>query len=240
MKEQQEDKDKSLIEHLEELRRTLIKCFLSVAVVLPFAFYLSPNVLQVLINAFLNNKELYYFAPMEVFLIQLKLSFLISFLFSFPYIAKQLWDYILPALYENEKKFIKMIVISSSILFISGIAFCFFVILPLIMNFALNFAQSNITAMFGVANVVNLAVNLAFVFGLMFQIPLITKLLIKWNILSYETISTKRRYVILLLLVFSALLTPPDIISQILLFLPTYFLFELGLIFSRSNRKIEE
>ncbi len=240
MNKNPEDKDKSLIEHLEELRKTLISCFLSVAAALPFAFYFSPKILDLIINTFLKDKELYYFAPMEVFLIQLKLSFLVSLAVCFPFIAKQLWNYLLPALYDNEKKFIKIMVLSSSFLFISGVSFCLIVIFPLIINFALNFAQNNVIAMFGVANTVNLALNLAFVFGLMFQIPLITNLLIHWGILSYETVSSKRRYVIVLLLICSALLTPPDIISQILLFIPTYALFELGLIFSRKTEKSEE
>lgn len=238
--ENNEDKDKSLIEHLEELRTSLIKCFLSVAFVLPFAFFVSPKILDFLIGSFFGNRELYYFAPMEVFLIQLKLAFLLSLIVCFPYIALQLWNYVVPALYDNEKKFIKITVLSSSFLFITGVSFCMFVILPLIMNFALNFAKENVIAMFGVANVVNLALNLAFVFGLMFQIPLVTNLLIKWGILSYETVSSKRRYVIVLLLIFAALLTPPDIISQLLLFLPTYALFELGLIVSPKKGNSEE
>ena len=202
---------------------------------MPVTFYFAPKILDKLIYLFVKNKELYYFAPMEVFLIQLKLAFLLSLILCFPYIAKQLWNYLVPALYENEKKFIKTIVLSSSLLFICGVSFCFAVILPLIMNFAMDFAKDNVVAMFGVSNVINLALNLAFVFGLMFQIPLITNLLIRWGILSYETVSSKRRYVIILLLIFAALLTPPDIISQILLFLPTYCLFELGLIFSKKK-----
>ena len=229
------DDDKSLIEHLEELRKTLIKCFISVAVVIPFAFMISPKVLNLLIEIFVQGKKLYYFAPMEVFLIQLKLAFLMSLILCFPYISKQIWTFIVPALYENEKKFIKTIVISSAALFIFGTLFCLAIILPLIMNFALNFANNNVTAMFGVANVINLALNLAFVFGLMFQIPLITNLLIRWGILSYSSVSSKRRYVIIILLVFSALLTPPDIISQLLLFIPTYALFECGLILAKHS-----
>lgn len=229
--------DKGIIEHIEELRKTLINCFISIAIVLPVSFYFSPKLLDFLIHSFVKNKELYYFAPMEVFIIQLKLAFLLSLAICFPYIAKQLWDYLVPALYDNERKFIKITVLSSSLLFILGVIFCMFVILPLIMNFALEFSQNNIIAMFGVANVVNLAINLSFVFGLMFQIPLITTLLIKWGILSYETVSSKRRYIIVLLLIFSALLTPPDIISQILLFFPTYCLFELGLVFSKKYKE---
>lgn len=235
-----EDKDKSLIEHLEELRKTLFKCFLSVILVVPFVFYFSPKILDFLIDFFLKNKELYYFAPMEVFLTQLKLSFLISLVICFPYIAKQLWNYLVPALYENEKKFIKSTVILSALLFLFGVLFCLLIIFPLIINFAMSFAQNNVIAMFGISNVINLVLNLAFVFGLMFQIPLITNLLIKWGILSYEQVSSKRRYVIILLLIFSALLTPPDIVSQIFLFIPTYSLFELGLIFSKKKSEYTE
>lgn len=234
-----EDKDKSLIEHLEELRSALIKCFLALALVLPFAFYFSPKILDFLAHSFVKDRELYYFAPMEVFLIQLKLAFLISAIVCFPYIAKTLWDYLVPALYDNEKKFVKAIVISSSLLFLSGIAFCLLVILPLIMNFAFSFEKGHTAAMLGLGNVVNLALNLSFVFGLMFQIPVIVHLLIKWGVLSYETVSSKRRYVITLLLIFSALLTPPDIISQIMLFIPSYALFEAGLLFSRKKEKPE-
>lgn len=235
----QDDRDKSLIEHLEELRKTFISCFLSIAVILPFAFYFSPNIMNFLTKLIIKDKELYYFAPMEVFLIQIKLSFLTALIISFPFIAKNLWNYLLPALYEHERKFIKIIVISSTVLFILGTAFCLFIILPVIMNFALNFAKENVIAMFGISNVINLALNLAFVFGLMFQIPLITNLLIRWKILSYQEVSSKRRYVIVVLLIFSALLTPPDIISQILLFIPTYSLFEIGLMFSKKSIGIE-
>lgn len=228
--------DKSIIEHLEELRETLIKCFLSIAFVMPFAFYFSPKVLNFLTASLTQNRQLYYFAPMEVFLLQLKLALLISLTVSFPYIAKQLWDFILPALYDNEKKFIKKIVISSSVLFASGVIFCLAVILPFIMNFALSFSEGNTQALLGISNVVNLALNLAFVFGLMFQIPIITHLLIKWGIVSYETAASKRRYAVIILLAAAALLTPPDIISQILLFAPSYMLFELGLILSRKEK----
>ncbi len=161
-----------------------------------------------------------------------------SIILAFPYILKQMWNFILPALYENERKFIKKIIILSSLLFALGVIFCICLILPLVINFAMSFADDNIRAMFGVSNIINLALWLGFAFGLMFQIPLITHLLIKWDILSYESISSKRPYVVVIILTIAALLTPPDIISQILLFLPTYLLFELGLIFSKGKKDV--
>jgi len=235
-----EDKDESLISHLEALRNTLIKCFVAVGILLPFAFWASPKVLDYILKILVSDSKisLNYFAPMEVFILQIKLALLLSVIVAFPYIAKKLWDFILPALYENERKFISAMILTSSVLFVCGVSFCIFVILPLIIKFGMSFGSEYIKAMWGVSNLVNLALWLSFTFGLMFQVPLITKMLIKWDILTYDTISSKRPYVVVTLLVAAALLTPPDIISQILLFTPTYFLFELGLLFSRGKKNV--
>ena len=231
------DKEESLISHLEALRGTLIKCFISVGILLPVMFCFSPKILQYLIKILISDNKitLNYFAPMEVFILQIKLALLMAFIVAFPYIIKQLWNFILPALYEHERKFIRNSVLLSSLLFIGGVSFCLFLILPLIIRFGMSFAGDNINAIFGVSNVINLALWLCFTFGLMFQVPLVTNMLIKWDILSYDTVSSKRPYVVTVLLIAAALLTPPDIISQILLFIPTYLLFELGLLFSRKK-----
>ena len=234
-----DDKDQSIIAHLEELRSTALKCVISVAVVLPFVFYFSPKILSFLTKILIgnNNITLNYFSPMEVFLLQLKLSVILDVVICFPYIVKNLWDFILPALYEHERKFIGSIVLSSSMLFAFGVSFCLFVIVPMIINFGINFSNNEIQAVFGISNVINLALNMALVFGLMFQIPLVVNMLIRWDILDYEAISKYRPYVVTVILIFSALLTPPDIVSQILLFIPTYCLFELGLLFSPKKKK---
>lgn len=234
------DKEESLISHIEALRNTLIKCFATVGILLPFMFYFSPKVLQYLIKILVSDNKLTlnYFAPMEVFIIQIKLALLMAVIAAFPYIIRQLWEFILPALYEHERKFIRNSVFLSSLLFICGVVFCLFMILPLIIRFGMSFAGDNIQAMFGISNIINLALWLCFTFGLMFQVPLIVHLLIKWGIISYETVSSKRPYVVVILLVLAALLTPPDIISQILLFTPTYLLFELGLVFSKGVKHV--
>lgn len=231
------DREESLISHLEALRGTLIKCFISVGILLPVMFCFSPKIFNYFIKILIsdNNITLNYFAPMEVFILQIKLALLMAFIVAFPYIIKQLWNFILPALYEHERKFITNSVILSGMLFVFGVCFCLYVILPLIIKFGMSFAGDNIHAIFGVSNIINLALWLCFTFGLMFQVPLVTNMLIKWDIISYYTVSSKRPYVVTVLLICSALLTPPDIISQILLFTPTYLLFELGLLFSRKK-----
>lgn len=231
----QENDNETLISHLEALRKTLLKCFISIGIILPFAFLISPKVLQFLIKILIGNNNIVFnfFSPVEVFIIQIKLALVIDIVICFPYIAKNLWDFILPALYDNEKKFIKSIVLYSSILFILGVAFCIFTILPLIINFGMSFSQGNIQAVFGISNVISLSLWLSVVFGLMFQTPLIVHSLIKSGIVDYKTIADKRRYVVIILLICAAVLTPPDIVSQVMLFIPAYLLFELGLLFSK-------
>lgn len=231
--------NESLISHLEALRETLLKCFYSLAVILPVALFIAPKALNWLIKIIIGNNNITfnYFSPAEVFLLQIKLAVVIDIIICFPYIAKKLWDFILPALYEHERQFIKSVVFISSSLFIFGVVFCIFVMLPLIINFGISFATTNIQAVFGISNVINLSLWLAVVFGLMFQMPLITHALIKSGMVDYETIADKRPYIIVILLTIAAILTPPDVLSQIILFIPTYALFELGLLFSKNNKK---
>jgi len=238
MSEIKEEKEESLVSHLEALRTTLIKCFVAVGIVLPFAFYFSPKVLNFLIKILIsdNNITLNYFAPMEIFILQIKLALLLAVSAAFPYIIKNIWDFVVPALYEHERKLIQSTVIISSCLFLSGIIFCLFIILPLIINFGISFGSQQVSPMWGISNLMSLSLTLAFTFGLMFQVPLITHALIKADIISYDAVSSKRRYVIVILLIISALLTPPDIVSQILMFIPTYLLFELGLLFSKKEQ----
>jgi len=220
----------------------LLKCIKAVGIVLIPMLLVAPKCLDVFIRLILrgnNNIALNYFSPAEVFIIQIKFALVLTIILCFPYIAKQVWNFCVPALYDHERKFIKSIVFTSSMLFITGSLFCLFVILPLIINFGMSFATSNIQAVLGISNVVNLSVWLILAFGVMFQLPLITHALIKADIVSFETIKNSRPYVIVGLLIIAGILTPPDVVSQIMLFAPTYLLFELGLLFSRGKNKNE-
>lgn len=233
------ESDESIIAHIEALRETILHCLVSLGVIFPFAFYFAPKVLSHLINILIgsHNITLNYFSPTEVFLIQIKIALVLDILICFPYISKKIWNFLLPALYEKEKKFIKSIVLSSSMLFILGVLFCIFFILPQIINFGMSFSTQNINAVFGVSNIVTVSLWLSVVFGIMFQFPLITYSLIKSEIVSYKTISDKRPYVVVGLLILASILTPPDVVSQVMLFVPTYLLFEIGLFFSKNISK---
>lgn len=234
-----EDKDESLLTHLEALRSTLIRCFVALGIGLIPLFLVAPYFMDCLIKIMIgkNNVSLNYFSPMEVFILQIKIAVVLDFLCCFPYIARQIWQFIVPALYENERKFIKSIVFSSSALFIIGVLFCLFFILPLIINFGISFSTSEIKAMFGISNIISLALMLSIIFGLMFQFPIITYSLIRFNITSYESVKNKRSYIFVGILIIAGILTPPDIVSQLMLTIPTYLLFEIGLWSARKQSK---
>lgn len=232
------DKDESIISHIEAFRSMLLKCFKAVGIVLIPMLFIAPKCLDLFIKTVLREHDiaLNYFSPAEVFLIQIKFAFVLDIIICFPYIAKQIWNFCVPALYEHERKFIKSTVLISGTLFLAGSLFCLFVILPLIINFGMSFSTSNIHAVLGISNVVNLSLWLVLAFGLMFQMPLVTYSLIKSDIVSYNTVKNCRPYVIVILLILAGILTPPDIVSQVMLFTPTYLLFELGLLFSKGKK----
>lgn len=237
-----EDKDESIISHIEAFREMLIKCISCVGIFIIPILFVAPKCLNLLIKLLIRDNDiaLNYFSPVEVFLLQIKLALVLDLIVCFPYIARQVWKFFAPALYEHERKFIKSIVLTSSILFITGAIFCLFVILPLIINFGMSFATQNIKAVLGISNVINLSLWLTLAFGLMFQLPLVTYSLIKSGFVEYKTFENMRPYVIVTILIIAGILTPPDILSQILLFTPTYLLFELGLLFSKLKTKKEE
>lgn len=237
-----QDQDENLISHLEALRSTLISCFTALGIGLVPMFFAAPHVMNLLIKIMIgdNAVSLNYFSPMEVFILQIKVAVVLDLLVCFPYIARKIWGFVAPALYEHEQRFIRSIVLTSSSLFVIGVLFCIFFILPLIINFGISFATADIKAVFGISNIISLALWLAVVFGLMFQFPLVTYSLIRSGMVEYQSIKDKRPYVFVAILVIAALLTPPDIVSQMMLAVPTYLLFEIGLYFGGRIKKTEK
>ncbi len=232
-----ENKEESLVSHLEALRATLIKCFVALGIGIVPMFLAAPYFMNLLIKIMIadNNISLNYFSPMEVFILQIKMAVVLDLLLCFPYIAKKIWEFLLPGLLENEWRFVKSIVLSSGLLFITGVLFCLFFILPLVINFGISFATTDIKAVFGISNIITLALWLSVVFGIMFQFPLVTFSLIRSGIVSYESMKDKRPYIFVGILIIAAFLTPPDVVSQTMLAIPTYLLFEIGLYFSHKN-----
>ena len=201
------------------------------------AYLVSPYALKGLMKILLAEQEvtLNYFSPMEIFLLQIKIAFLIDLIVCFPYLAKKIWGFVMPALHEKERRYVRSIIGISSLLFGVGVIFCLLFILPLIIRFGMSFETSSIKAMFGASNVIGLSLWLSAVFGFMFQFPLVTYSLVRSNLVTYETVKAKRPYILVIILIIAAVLTPPDIISQLMLGIPTYLLFEAGLFFSKKK-----
>lgn len=231
-------KELAFIEHLEVLRTVLIKSLLALAFGVVPLFFIAPYVINIFINIIMHNDavQLNFFSPLEVFILQIKTALVLDILVCFPYIAKQIWNFILPALYDNERRFIKSIVLISSGLFIIGVLFCLFFIMPIVIRFGMSFVTDNIQAMFGINNVISLALWLSLIFGIMFQFPLITYALLRCNITTYKAVESKRPYIFIGILILSAILTPPDIVSQLMLTVPTYGLFEIGLLLGKKQK----
>lgn len=242
------DNEETLVAHLDALRSTIIHCLVAVAILFVPAFFAAPYCIDFLTGMALPatvsaatdsaaSAQFHYFHPMEVFVLQMKMAFVLSVAVAFPYVARQVWLFVLPALYERERKFIRSIVFFSSVLFIGGVAFCLLVCFPMVVQFGMQFATDGIVATIGISQVVSMALWLLIAFGLMFQFPLVTYGLVKSGIVEYATVCNKRPYVLVGVLVLAAVLTPPDVVSQLVLAIPTYLLFELGLLCARRYKK---
>ena len=235
----EQKQEATLVSHLEALRRALLRSIAILAVGIVPLFLASPVVLDWFCKqmALQGNVTLHYFSPLEVFLLQLKIAALLDCVVCSPAIAWNFWQFVLPALYEKEKRFIRSIVALTTFLFVAGVAFCLVVCFPLIVKFGMSFANEWLQPVFGASNLISLAIWISLAFGCMFQFPLVTYALVRAGIVGYETLCNKRPYVVVGILVLSALLTPPDIISQLLLGIPTYLLFEAGLWAARGYKK---
>ncbi|AWM79895.1 twin-arginine translocase subunit TatC [Gammaproteobacteria bacterium ESL0073] len=224
-------KQQNLIGHINDLRKMLIHCILAVVIVFPIGFWLAPAAINWLVTWSFPPElgSLKYFAPLEVFIIQLKLGTIIAFIMVFPYIIWRVWEFLLPALYDSEKTILKLAVFLSSFLFLLGVAFCIALILPLVMKFSAGFATPNLQPMLGLASFLSLCGMLIIAFGVMFEVPLVVLIAVKFGVVSTATLKDKRPYVIVIILILAAILTPPDVVSQLMLGIPTYLLFEVGL-----------
>ena len=221
----------TLIAHLEALRWALLRIAAAMILVFPLMYWASPHLVEWLtVWCFPDGRGLYYFSPMEAFWVQLKLALVMALMMAYPWNIFQIWRFVLPALYRKERRALGLWIFFSSVLFAGGIAFCIGLILPVLMKFSGGFATPELQPVLGLANFLNLAGWLMLAFGVMFQSPIAVLLAVRFGVISAETIRRKRPYVMTGILIAAAILTPPDIVSQVMLAVPTWLLFELGLI----------
>jgi len=232
-----EDREQPLIAHLTELRdrliRSLVVMLLVFLVLMPFSEALYSAIARPLIDALPVNSSMIATEVASPFLVPFKLVLFLALFVSMPYLLYQTWAFIAPGLYRNEKRFALPLLASSILLFYCGTAFAFFVVFPLLFAFFTSVAPAGVTVMTDISHYLDFILKLFFAFGLAFEVPIATILLVATGVATVESLSQKRPFIILGAFVVGMLLTPPDVASQVLLAGPIWLLFELGLIFAR-------
>lgn len=225
-----------MIQHFIEIKKRLLFCVITFITIFTI-FYIYSDYLYLLISTPLlkylpQGSNVIATQVVAPFLVPVKLCLFLTLLTCFPIFIYNIWAFILPGLYKEEKNVITPVLFFSIILFYSGILFSFSVLVPLGINFFSSCAPQGISVMTDIGNYLDFVTTITLYSGLIFQVPVITKMLIKLNVISKKQFKQKRRYIIIFAFVLGMLLTPPDVLSQIVLAIPLWFLFELGLFFS--------
>lgn len=228
------DQEMTLVQHLLELRNSVTKSVIAIAVMFlilfPFANDIYTFIAEPLTRYLPDNTSMIAVGVASPFLTPFKLSLVLAIYLAMPFLLYQLWSFIAPALYSHEKQLIGPVLFFSSFLFYAGGAFSYFVVFPLVFGFLSQTAPDGVTIATDIALYLDFVIKMFFAFGLAFEVPVITVLLILTGMVKPKTMSHARPYVIVAAFVLGMLLTPPDIISQTLLAVPVWLLYELGII----------
>ena len=234
-------KEQSLLDHLIELRDRLLHMVLAVLVLFlalfPFSEEIFTAVAQPLLALMPEGTSMIATSVTSPFLVPFKLVLLLAVLLAVPYLLHQMWAFVAPGLYSHEKRLAAPLLISSVFLFYCGIAFAYFVVFPLVFRFLTGVAPEGVAVMTDISRYLDFVLKMFFAFGLAFEVPIATILVVWSGMTTAEALAAKRPYIIVAAFVFGMLLTPPDVISQTLLAVPMWALFELGLVFSRWYAK---
>ena len=232
--------DDSISNHLLELRSRLLKVialFAALSVIgIPFAADIY-EVIALPLNQLLPvGSTMIATEVSSPFMAPLKLVLYLALLLTMPWLFYQTWTYVSPGLRKNEEKFAGPLMLSTIILFFSGVCFAFYVVCPIIFKFFIGMAPDSILVLTDINQYLNFIFKLVFAFGIAFEIPIATVLLINNGIVTKSSLIASRPYLIILFLVVGMLLTPPDIFSQLFLAIPMWILFELGIILSKDKK----
>ena len=219
--------------HLRELRARILKSLVVILICFLSLIYFSNDIYLILSEPLLSflpeNSSMIATEVASPFLTPLKLTFFVSLLLSMPFLLNQIWKFIAPGMYENEKSLSFLLILSSLILFYLGILFTYFLVLPLVFGFFTGAAPQGILIMTDISRYLDFVLSLMFAFSIAFEIPILIFLLIWSGITTSEKLRNARPYVIISCFIVGMLVTPPDVISQSLLAIPAWALFEIGL-----------
>lgn len=227
-----------LIPHLVELRKRLFIAAMSVVVGFVVCFLFWENILDFLLapleGVLPPGSNVIFTHPAEAFFTAMKVSFFAGFLLSLPVIFWQLWLFIAPGLYDNEKKYILPFVASATIMFLIGSSFCYFIVLPTAFDFLINFGGDTFTALPRVGEYIGFFIKLILAFGISFELPIITFFLALIGLITDKDLAGFFRYAIVIIFIFAAVMTPPDIFSQFMLAVPLILLYGVSIFIAKT------
>ncbi len=233
--------EQPLIDHLLELRSRLIKALVGVFVIffmlVGFANPIYSYLATPLLSAMPTGGKLISIDMTASFFVPIKLVFSLSFYIALPWVLYQIWAFVGPGLYNNEKKIIAPIIFSSTLLFYVGMAFAFYLVLPVMSKFLVGTTPEGVEMATDIGKYLSMVLTLFFIFGFVFEIPVVVIILVTAGVMSVESIAAKRRYIILIAFVIAAVVTPPDPLSQILFACAGILLFELGLLIAKGLKR---
>ena len=236
MTDQRTKKEMTFVQHLVELRDILLHSVIAILVIFiglfPFANEVYGFIAAPIIDVLPQESNLIAIGVISPFLTPLKMALIMAVYLAMPYLLYQIWKFIAPALYKHEKQMIVPLIVSSTILFYAGILFSFYVVFPVIFGFLSSIGPSVVDFTPDIQYYLDLVLKVSFAFGVAFEVPIATILLIMFGVTTVENLKKNRPYVIIGAFVLGMLLTPPDIISQTLIAIPMWLLFEAGLIFA--------
>lgn len=231
------DTDRPIVSHLAELRQRLLRIFIGVGAVFlalfPFANPIYNHLSAPLVQYLPQGSSMVAIEVASPFLTPFKMTMLLALVISLPLVFHQLWGFVAPGLYRNEKRVAFPLLVSSTLLFYAGMAFAYFVVFPLMFAFFTGIAPQGVTVMTDIGRYLDFVVKIFIAFGIAFEVPVITLVLVKAGTTTVANLSRKRPYIIVGAFVVGMMLTPPDVISQVLLAVPIWLLFELGLLLAR-------
>jgi len=222
--------EQPFVQHLMELRDRLVKALIAVGVALAvLAMYPGPAALYDILAQPLVGGKLIATSVISPFLVPLKIMLMAAFLLALPVVLWQLWAFVAPGLYSHEKKLVLPLVISSTLLFFVGVAFCYFFVFGQVFKFIQSFAPKSISATPDIEFYLDFVLSMFLAFGLAFEVPVVVVVLARMGLVSIEKLKAFRSYFIVLAFVAAAIVTPPDVVSQLALAIPMCILYEVGI-----------
>ena len=227
----------TFISHLIELRNRLLRAIGAVIVVFGCLFYWAKDLYALLAKPLLAalpaGGQMIATDVVGVFLVPIKVAFLVAFVITLPYVLYQVWAFVAPGLYANEKRLVLPLVIASSVLFLVGMSFAYFLVFPMVFQFMASIAPEGVAWMTDIDKYFSFVLTTFIAFGVTFEVPVVVIVLVRAGVISIEKLKEIRPYVFVGAFVVGAIFTPPDVVSQFMLALPLWLLYELGLVLAR-------